>query len=208
MDPLAKDILNFWFETTDLSANFEKRAVWFRATPEFDGQLITQYAGVHEQAASGALDHFKNSAEECLALIMSLDQFPRNIFRGTARAFATDAKAREIARHALGRGYDRNFSHWPRTFCYLPFEHSEDLADQERALVLYQSLDSEDSMKSAIGHHDAIRRFGRFPHRNEVMGRRNSPEEEEYLRDPPLWGKTAAEIEALEKQKAAGGAAE
>jgi uncharacterized protein (DUF924 family) len=208
MDPLAKDILTFWFKSTDLSTDLDKRAVWFRATPAFDKQLITQYAHVHEQAASGALDHFKDNAEECLALIMSLDQFPRNIFRGTARAFATDAKARDVARHAIDRGYDRNFSRWPRTFCYLPFEHSEELADQERALVLYKNLGSEESMKSAIGHHDAIKRFGRFPHRNEVMGRRNTPEEDEYLKDPPLWGKTAAEIEALEQQKAARDAAE
>ena len=129
MDPLAKDILNFWFETTDVSTGFDKRTVWFRATPEFDEQLVTQFADVHAQAASGALDHFMDIAEECLALIVSLDQFPRNIFRGTARAFATDAKAREIAIHAIDQGYDRNFSRWPRTFCYLPFEHSEELAD-------------------------------------------------------------------------------
>jgi len=204
MDPLAEDILTFWFGTTDLTVAFEKRAVWFRATAEFDGQLTARYADAHERAATGALDHFRDSAEECLALILSLDQFPRNIFRGTARAFATDAKARDIARHALDRGYDRAFSHWPRTFCYLPFEHSEEIADQERALVLYKSLNSENSMKSAIGHHDAIRRFGRFPHRNAAMGRRNTPAEEEYLKDPPLWGKTATEVDALEKQKAEG----
>lgn len=208
MHPLAKDILTFWFETTDLSTNFDKRAVWFRATPEFDEQLITRYTTVHEQAASGSLDHFKDRAEECLALIVSLDQFPRNIFRGTARAFATDAKARDIARHAIDRGYDKAFSRWPKTFCYLPFEHSEELADQERALVLYKNLDNEESMKSAIGHHDVIKRFGRFPHRNEIVGRRNTPEEDDYMKDPPLWGKTAAEIEALEKQKAASDAAQ
>jgi len=201
MDPLAKDILNFWFETTDVSTGFDKRTVWFRATPEFDEQLVTQFADVHAQAASGALDHFMDIAEECLALIVSLDQFPRNIFRGTARAFATDAKARDIAVHAIDQGYDRNFSRWPRTFCYLPFEHSEELADQERGLVLYKGIDNEESMKSVIAHHDAIKRFGRFPHRNAVMARPNTPEEDEYLKDPPLWGKTAAEIEALEIQK-------
>lgn len=208
MDPIAKDILTFWFETTDLGTRLEKRAVWFRATAEFDEQLIARYTEIHEQAAGGALDHLMDRAEDCLALVISLDQFPRNIFRGTARAFATDARARDIARHAIDRGYDQGFSRWPRTFCYLPFEHSEHLADQERGLVLYASLDSEDSMKSAVGHHDAIRRFGRFPHRNAVLGRRNTPEEEEYLRDPPRWGKTAAEIEELENQKAARDAAE
>ena len=208
MDPIATEILTFWFGTTDLSTDLEKRAVWFRATPEFDEQLIAWYTGIHEQAAMGALDHFKKSAEECLALIVSLDQYPRNIFRGTALAYATDANARDIARHAIDRGYDKTFSRWPKTFCYLPFEHSEYLADQERALVLYKNLDSAESMKSAIGHHDVIKRFGRFHHRNEDMGRQNTPEEEEYMKDPPLWGKTAAEIEALENQKAASDAAE
>lgn len=203
MDSVAKDILTFWFGTTDLSIDFEKRPEWFRATPEFDATLIARFTGIHEQAASGALDHLKDSAEECLALILSLDQFPRNIFRGTARAFATDATARDMARHAIDRDFDGNFTRWPKTFCYLPFEHSEVLADQERALVLYKSLDSEDSMKSAIGHHDVIKRFGRFPHRNAAIGRPNTPEEEEYLKDPPLWGKTAAEIESLEERKAA-----
>ena len=88
----------------------------------------------------------------------------------------------------------------------MPFEHSERMADQERALVLYRSLGNEDSMRAAVGHHDAIKRFGRFPHRNAVMGRPNTPEEEEYLKDPPLWGRTAAEAAELEARKAAAGA--
>ena len=92
---------------------------------------------------------------------------------------------------------------WPRTFIYLPFEHSELLADQERALILYRSLGNEDSMRAAVGHHGAIKRFGRFPHRNAVMGRPNTPEEEQYLKDPPLWGRTAAEAAELEARKAA-----
>jgi uncharacterized protein (DUF924 family) len=208
MDPIAKDILTFWFDSVDMSTDFEKRAVWFRSTPDFDAALIDRYTDVHEQAAAGALDRLMGSAEECLALIISLDQFPRNMFRGTARSFATDSKARDIACHAIDQGYDKAFARWPKTFCYLPFEHSEELADQERALELYKSLDSEESLKSAIGHHDAIKRFGRFPHRNAVMGRQNTPEEEEYLKDPPMWGKTAAEAEALEKQKAAKDAGE
>ena len=203
MDSIAKDILTFWFNSIDMSTDFDKRAVWFRSTPEFDAQLIEQFSEVHNQAAGGALDHFKDTPEECLALIISLDQFPRNMFRGSARAFATDAKAQEFAKHAIQQGYDTNFSRWPKTFCYLPYEHSEELDNQEQALILYKRLDSEESLKSAIGHHDAIKRFGRFPHRNNVMGRTNTPEEEEYLKDPPLWGKTAAEIEELEKKKAA-----
>ncbi len=203
MDPLSREILTFWFGTVDLSVEMEKRQVWFRATPEFDRHLVDHYTGVHERAAAGELDHFKRTREDCLTLIMALDQFPRNIYRGTPRAFATDPKAREIAGYALEAGYDQGLARWPRTFIYLPFEHSELMADQERALILYRSLGNEDSMRAATGHHDAIKRFGRFPHRNAVMGRPNTPEEEEYLRDPPLWGKTATEAAELEARKAA-----
>jgi len=201
MDPLSREILEFWFGTTDMTVEIEKRAVWFRATPEFDRHLIESYAPVHERAASGALDHLMGTAEDCLTLIIALDQFPRNVFRGTARAFAADHKARDIARYALGRGYDRRFARWPKTFVYLPFEHSEELADQEKGIQLYAALGDEEGMKAARGHHHAIRRFGRFPHRNAVLGRANTPEEEEYLKEPPLWGKTAAEVEAIEKRK-------
>ena len=202
MDPLSRDILEFWFGTTDMSVEIEKRAVWFRSTPEFDRHLIDAYTAVHERAASGALDHLMATAADCLTLILALDQFPRNIFRGTARAFATDPKARDVARVALDRGYDRQFARWPKTFVYLPFEHSEELADQERGLELYAAFGDEEGMKAAVGHHDAIKRFGRFPHRNVVLGRVSTPEEEEYLKDPPLWGKTAAEVEEIEKRKA------
>jgi len=198
---VAGKILTFWFGTTDLSATIEKRQVWFRSTPEFDRDLIENFTDIHEQAATGSLDHLKATAEDCLALIISLDQFPRNIYRGTPQAFATDPKAREIARHALDQKFDESYARWPKTFCYLPFEHSENLADQIQGLALYRTLDT-DSLKSAIGHHDAIKKFGRFPHRNATLGRPNTPEEEEYLRDPPLWGKTAAEAKELEKQKA------
>ena len=175
MEPLTKEILTFWFGTLDLSVEMEKRQVWFRATPEFDRYLVDHYTGVHERASAGELDHFKETPEDCLALIMALDQFPRNIFRGTPRAFATDPKARETAGHALAAGYDRRFSRWPRTFIYLPFEHSERIADQERALVLYRSLDNEDSMRAAVGHHDAIKRFGRFPAPECGAGSREHP---------------------------------
>lgn len=206
MDPLSREILTFWFGTVDLSVEMEKRQVWFRATPEFDRHLVDHYTGVHERAAAGELDHFKETREDCLTLIMALDQFPRNIYRGTPRAFATDAKARETAEFALDAGYDQGLARWPRTFFYLPFEHSERMPDQERALTLYRSLGNEDSMRAAVGHHAAIKRFGRFPHRNAVLGRPNTLEEEEYLKDPPLWGKTAAEAAELEARKAAAAA--
>ncbi len=201
MDPLSEEILTFWFGTTDPTREIDKRQVWFKSTPEFDGHLIEHYNDICAEAAAGALDRLKNTREDCLALILALDQFPRNIYRGTARAFESDPKARDLARHAIAQGFDRDMARWPRTFLYLPFEHSEIMEDQEKALALYSAFVDEESLKSAIGHHDAIRRFGRFPHRNAVLGRANTPEEEEYLKDPPMWGKTAAEAAELEKRK-------
>ena len=202
MDTIAEKILTFWFGTVDLSREIERRPVWFKATLEFDADLARDFAAVHEEAARGDLDRFVDDASECLALIIALDQFPRNLYRGTPRSYATDAKARSTAVLALDRGYDRGFSHFPRIFTYLPFEHSEALADQERAVELFSALGEERSTDSAIAHRDAIRRFGRFPHRNRILGRSNTPEEDEYLKDPPLWGMTAAEAAELEERKA------
>jgi len=201
MHPLSKDILTLWFGTTDLTVEIEKRPVWFKSTSEFDRHLIDRYTDIHAQAATGALDHLRETPEDCLTLILALDQFPRNIYRGTAEAFATDGKALDIAIHAVTQGFDVNFARWPRTFTYLPFEHSEDLAMQEKSLEHFASIGIEEAMMSAVGHHDTISRFGRFPHRNEVLGRTNTPEEENYLKDPPLWGKTAAEAAELESRK-------
>ena len=203
MHPVAEDILTFWFGTTDLSAELERRQVWFRSTPEFDREIARRYTGIHERAAGGAFDAFVETRAECLALVLMLDQFPRNIFRGTPRAFGSDAKAREIARLALERGHDRGICTAFRTFFYLPFEHSETLADQERAVPLYRSLNEERALNAALGHRDAIRRFGRFPHRNAVLGRDNTPEEAEYLKEPPSWGLTAAEFAEWERDKEA-----
>lgn len=203
MHPVAEDILTFWFETTDLSAEFERRQVWFRSTPEFDAEIAERYGEIHERAAGGAFDSFVESRAECLALAICLDQFPRNMFRGTPRAFASDAKAREIARAALERGHDEGLGSSFKVFFYLPFEHSEHLADQERAVALYEGLGEERAFEAAIGHRDAIRRFGRFPHRNAVLGRENTPEEAEYLKAPPSWGLTAAEFAEWEREKEA-----
>lgn len=202
MDPLASDILTFWFGGTDLAAEMARREIWFRSTPEFDAELARRYGDVHERAGGGAFDHLAVNPADCLALVLLLDQVPRNIHRGSPRAFGTDAKAREIARIALDREHDRGLSTWHRLFFYLPFEHSEDLADQDRACALYETVGDERAYRSALDHRDAIRRFGRFPHRNTVLGRESTPEEETYLQDPPLWGKTAAEVAEIERRKA------
>jgi uncharacterized protein (DUF924 family) len=198
---LTEDILNFWFEGTDLTREMEKRALWFKSTPEFDQAIHDNFTQAYEDAAAGQLDDMKESQSGCLALIIILDQFSRNLFRNNAKAFAADAKAREFARYALEQGYDQGIDQYARTFFYLPFEHSENLEDQVLSVKLFAPANNEDTSKAAIGHHDAIAQFGRFPHRNAVLGRENTPEEEEYLKNPPGWGKTAAEMEELEKKK-------
>ena len=202
MDPLSEDILEFWFGDADTTRDMERRDVWFQSTPEFDDDIDRRYRAIQERAGGGAFDHFIGDPGDCLALVLMLDQFPRNLFRGSPRAFATDAKAREVARMALDHGPDRGMGRWHRLFFYLPFEHSEHLADQDRACALYEDVGDERALAAAYGHRDAIRRFGRFPHRNAALGRVNTPEEEVYLEDPPLWGKTAAEVAEIERRKA------
>ena len=198
---LTEDILHFWFEDLDLTREREKRQIWFKSTPEFDQAIYDNFTAAYADAAAGNLDDMKETREGCLALILILDQFSRNLFRNSPKAFAADAKAREFARHALDQGYDQDVDGFVKTFFYLPFEHSEELADQELSVKLFSPIGSEDTSKAAQGHYDAIAQFGRFPHRNQVMGRENTPEEEEYLKTPPSWGKTAAEMEEIEKTK-------
>lgn len=205
MDPLTSEILTFWFGDTDLTREMERREIWFRSEPEFDAEITVRFGEIHARAGGGAFDHFMESPAECLALTIILDQFPRNMYRGSPRSFGTDAKAREVARRALALGHDKVMSTWHRTFLYLPFEHSENMDDQDRSCALYETLNQERSLQAALDHREAIRRFGRFPHRNAVLGRANTPAEEAYLKNPPLWGKTAAEVAEIERRKAAAG---
>jgi len=155
---------------------------WFKKDVAFDDQFRTRFAAEHEAAASGALDDWANSAEGALALLILLDQYPRNSFRGTARMFATDSKALSIATQAIARGFDQAVDPALRSFMYLPFMHSERLADQDRALELYAPLVSE-SQRFAVQHRDIIARFGRFPHRNALLGRATTAEEQAFLHD-------------------------
>ena len=201
MDNLAAEILTFWFGSTDLAKPLEKRKVWFRSTPQFDQEIKDRFTETHKRASEGGLDYLKGTPGEYLSLIIVLDQFPRNIYRGTPKAFASDPKALETSSLALDLAYDASFGLRQKIFTYLPFEHSENLKDQERAFSLFMKLDDDNAKKSALGHFDAIKKFGRFPHRNKILGRLNTPEEEEYMKNPPMWGKTTAEVEELEIAK-------
>jgi uncharacterized protein (DUF924 family) len=182
------EILDFWFGREGEESYGEFREAWFTKNPEFDREVRVRFEGAYEEAAAGRLEHWKDEARSCLALIILLDQFTRNMFRGDPKTYATDDKAREAARHAVEHAYDRELSPYGRLFVYLPFEHSEDLEDQRFSVELFRGLTaemgSEKLLDYAVRHLEIIERFGRFPHRNEILGRATTPEEAEFLRGP------------------------
>jgi uncharacterized protein (DUF924 family) len=167
------DVIAFWRD-----AGPER---WFNKDTAFDAEIRRRFLATHETAEAGHLSTWETTAEGALALLILLDQFPRNMFRGTARAFATDPLARAITAGALVRGFDAQMPADMRAFFYLPFEHSEDMADQERCVALYKASGDADGLKWAELHADIIRRFGRFPHRNAVLGRAATPDEQAFL---------------------------
>lgn len=166
------DVTTFWREAGP--------GKWFKKDEAFDADFRQRFLTAHEAAARGELDAWATTAKGTLALLILLDQFPRNAFRGTARMFATDAQAVDVARAALANGYDQTIEQELRNFFYLPFMHSEDLTDQELAMSLTQPL-GENAHKFAVIHRDIIARFGRFPHRNPVLGRETTAEEQGFL---------------------------
>lgn len=168
----ALDVIRFWREAGP--------ALWFAKDEAFDRRFRERFLLDHESAARGEYAHWQSTPEGALALILLLDQFPRNAFRGTARMYDTDAMARKIATTAFAAGYDSAFEKTMQTFFLLPFAHSEDLADQERAVALARRLGGKD-FEQAQHHRDIVRRFGRFPHRNSILGRVSTAEEQKYL---------------------------
>ena len=169
----AADVVSFWREAGP--------EAWFKKDDAFDAEIRRRFLAAHEAAAAGKLSDWEHSAEGALALLILLDQFPRNMFRGSARMFATDPMARAIAAGSIVRGHDAQTDKMMRGFFYLPFEHSEDMADQERGVAFFKAIDDADGLKWAEVHADIIRRFGRFPHRNAVLGRDTTPEEQKFL---------------------------
>lgn len=187
------DILSYWFgDSADMSdARFE---LWFGKDPEVDREIRDRFGAALEEAGRGEFDSWKDSARSCLALIVLLDQFPRNVHRNDARSFAFDRKAREVAIEGIERGFDQGLSLYARLFFYLPLEHSEEMNLQERSVELYGKLlaDAPAELKQsfemvynyALRHREIIARFGRFPHRNQVLGRASTDEELEFLKGP------------------------
>jgi uncharacterized protein (DUF924 family) len=154
--------------------------LWFAKDDAFDRRFRDRFLAVHEAAARGELAGWGTGADGALALVILLDQFPRNAFRGTARMYATDGHARLVADAGIKAGHDRLVDHELAKFFYLPFAHAEDPTDQERSVALVRRL-GEPDLSHALGHRDIIRRFGRFPHRNPILGRTMTPEEQRYL---------------------------
>lgn len=191
LSPQAEEVLEFWFgpPPIEISLYERRRKLWFGKNPDFDRDIFDRFHLLYEQAATGDLDQWQHSPLSNLALILVLDQFPRNMFRNTPLAFATDAKAREITKVAIEQGFDQELEPVQRLFVYLPLEHSEDLNDQNRSVQLVQALivtnpELSDCLDYAQRHQVAIEQFGRFPHRNRILGRQTTPEEAEFLTQP------------------------
>ena len=170
-------VLEFWFHEL-------KPDQWFAKSDASDAQIRTRFAGLYEQVANLDLDAW-SSAREHLAAVIVLDQFPRNMFRGAARAFATDAKALAISRQAIERQLDRELNPQQRQFLYMPWQHSESADDQARSVALFEQLGLEDALDYARRHKEVIDRFGRFPHRNAALQRASTDEERAFVVSTP-----------------------
>lgn len=173
----ARGIIAFWF-------GLKPEQHW-DVDPDLDAEITARFRDLWEkQRTRPAPDFAAGDAEDALAAIILFDQFPRNMFRGDARSFATDVLALDIAKAGVAKGFDQQIARERRHFFYMPFEHSEALADQERSLELFEALGDETYIDFARKHHDVIARFGRFPHRNAVLGRTSTPEEKEFGLEP------------------------
>jgi uncharacterized protein (DUF924 family) len=166
-------ILAFWREAG--------RERWYKHSNAFDAEVRRRFLPLWQKAIAGALASWEGSDDGALALVIVLDQFPRNIFRGTPQAFASDALARDVARRAIARGADRRIDPLLLEFLYLPFMHSEHLPDQLHCVALFENTDNAENLKYAREHADIIQRFGRFPHRNRLLGRDTTAEEQAFL---------------------------
>lgn len=189
MDAQAQAVLDFWFLAPDNPGHGQSRAEWFRKDDAFDAQIRERFGALIDTAIDGGLRDWAATPRGALAQILLLDQFTRNVHRGTPRAFAGDAQALELAIALTQDGQDQQLEPTLRAFVYMPFEHAEDLAMQARAVELFQLLTQsregfESMLDYAQRHQEVIARFGRFPHRNAILGRDSTPEELAFLQQP------------------------
>ena len=188
MEETAQAVVHFWFGAPGSPERGKARTAWFRKDDAFDDEIRRRFAEAVEIALAGGLGEWCTNAEGSLARVLLLDQFTRNIFRGSARAFAGDQRALATAEEAVARGFDRELTARERWFMYMPFEHAENVKAQHRSLQLFgalaQEMGDDDPLVWARKHAEVVFRFGRYPHRNAVLGRASTPEEEQYLREP------------------------
>jgi uncharacterized protein (DUF924 family) len=196
----AKALLDFWFGPPDDPAREQHREIWFKANDEFDAALRREFLADYDAAAADAVRSWETSPEGALAVVLLLDQVPRNIFRGTPRAYVTDAAARATADRALEREFDQLVPPAWRLFFYMPFHHSESIADQRRSVALFNTLPRNPDRRGSLRRYgypyiEVIERFGRFPHRNGILGRQSTPEEIAFLAQRELARRAAREAE-------------
>ena len=183
------EVLEFWFGTSAPGGQpLRAREQWFSRDEAFDASIRARFGPAIGEALAGRLEHWLDTPDAALAYLLLLDQFTRNAFRGTPASFSGDARALAAARRIVALGWDRDFAPVQRWFCSLPFEHSESLADQRESLRLFDALRDDPvaggTWQWAVKHFEVVERFGRFPHRNEILGRQSTPEEVEFLRQP------------------------
>ncbi|WP_299880839.1 DUF924 family protein [uncultured Cocleimonas sp.] len=174
IDNRISEVLSFWYGD-------EMKKQWFSSTPELDADIKQQFESLWEEAANHKLDSWKQTAEGCLALCIVLDQFPLNMFRGEAKAFDTEQQAVAITKHAIEKGFDNDIDDSTVSFLYMPLMHSENLNDQDLSVKSFKRRKLDGNIRFAEHHRGLIVEFGRFPHRNETLGRVNTAEEVEYL---------------------------
>ena len=188
MHPDAQEVLDFWFGKQTDPVFGSDRVEWFRKEPAFDDSIRSRFGALIERGLRGELEAWAEAPTSALAQVIVLDQFTRNVYRDTAAAFAGDARALATAQDAVARGLDRALKPFGRWFLYMPFEHAEDAAAQQRSLALFGALAEESGLAAPLEwaqkHADVIARFGRYPHRNAILGRASTPEEVVFLSQP------------------------
>jgi len=167
-------VLDFWYDES-------MRQCWFSSTPELDALIRNRFEVLWLRAATGELDGWKGSAEGCLALVILLDQMPLNMFRGEVISFKTEQQAVSVCKHALAQGFDKQLPADRLAFLYMPLMHSENVDNQDLSVSLFETAGLAANLRFALHHRELIRKFGRFPHRNRILGRASTPEEEAYL---------------------------
>lgn len=180
-DDWVDDVTAFWFDELEPKD-------WFSSSDELDQTIRDRFLPLHERLTETVPPVARAKPEAALAAILVLDQFSRNMFRGTARAFATDHLALDLSRHAVAQGFDRSLSKQGRQFLYMPMMHSESLVDQDRSVEYFGALGSDEGLRYAEEHREIIGHFGRFPHRNDVLGRRSTEAEQAFLADADSYG--------------------